>query len=91
MQVTLSSDLEVLINKRLSTGEYASVEEVLRRALEAQDTGESWTHEERQALSAHVEERYQESERGDLIDGDRAISEIQEMKETWRKERKLVR
>lgn len=40
-------DLETLINKRLSSGGYTNVEEVLRRALEAQDAEESWSDEER--------------------------------------------
>lgn len=76
-------DLETLINKRLSTGGYDSVEDVLRAALEAQDE-ESWTEEERVALSAHIEEGYQQAERGELIDGAQARCEIQAMKDDWR-------
>jgi Arc/MetJ-type ribon-helix-helix transcriptional regulator len=55
MQLNLPPDLETLINKRLSSGAYANAEEVLRHALEAQDAEESWTDEERRALSAHIE------------------------------------
>ena len=51
MQLNVPPDLETLIKKRLSSGGYASVEDVLRRALEAQDAEESWTDEERRALS----------------------------------------
>jgi len=36
---------------------------VLRRALEAQDAEESWTDEERRALSAHLEEGFLQAER----------------------------
>ena len=54
MQLNVPPDLEALINKRLSSGGYTSVEDVLRRALEAQDAEESWTDEERRALvSSH--------------------------------------
>jgi hypothetical protein len=35
MQLSVPLDLEMLINKRLSSGAYASVEDVLRGALEA--------------------------------------------------------
>ena len=77
-------DLETLINKRLSTGGYESVEDVLRRALEAQDAEESWTEEERRALSAHVEEGYQQAQRGELTEGAQARREIQSMKDNWR-------
>ena len=84
MQVNVPPDLETLINKRLSSGGYATVEDVLRRALEAQDAEETWTDEERRALSAHVEEGYRQAERGDLIDGPQARRGIQAMKESWR-------
>jgi hypothetical protein len=62
----------------------ANAEEVLRRALEAQDAEESWTDEERRALSAHIEEGYLQAERGELIDGEQARREIQAMKNDWR-------
>lgn len=47
MQLTVPPDLETLINKRLSTGDYSSAEEVLRSALEAQDAELTLTDEER--------------------------------------------
>ena len=84
MQWNVPPDLESLIHKRLSTGGYASVEEVLRRALEAQDAEESRTDEEGRALSSHIEEGYLQAERGELIDSAQARREIQAMKETWR-------
>jgi antitoxin ParD1/3/4 len=84
MQLNVPPDLETLINKRLSSGGYESVEDVLRRALEAQDAEESWTEEERRALSAHIEEGYQQAECGELIEGAQARREIQSMKDDWR-------
>ena len=87
MQLNVPSDLETLINKRLSSGGYSSVEDVLRRALKAQDAEESWTDEERHALSAHIEEGFLQAERGELIPGGQARTEIQAMKEDWRKRR----
>ena len=87
MQVNLPPDLETLVNKRLSSGGYTSVEDVFRRALEAQDAEESWTDEERQALTAHIEEGFLQADRGELIDGAQARREIQAMKDTWHQER----
>jgi putative addiction module CopG family antidote len=84
MQLNVPPDLESLINKRLSSGGYSNVEEVLRRALQAQDAEESWTDEERRALSAHIEEGYLQAERGELVDSAEARREIQAMKEGWR-------
>ena len=91
MQMNLPPDLEKLINKRLSSGAYSDAEDVLRHALEAQDAEESWTDEERRALSAHIEEGYQQTERGQLIDSDQARREIQAMKEKWREGRSPTR
>jgi hypothetical protein len=54
------------------------------RSDEAQDAEESWTDEERRALSAHIEEGYLHAERGELIDGAQARREIQVMKDDWR-------
>jgi Arc/MetJ-type ribon-helix-helix transcriptional regulator len=84
MQLNVPPDLETLIKKRLSSGGYTDAEDVLRRALEAQDAEESWTEEERQGVSAHIEEGYLQAERGELIDGAQARREIQEMKDGWR-------
>ncbi len=87
MQLNIPPDLETLINKRLSSGVYSNAEDVLRRALEAQDAEESWTDEERRALSAHIEEGYQQAERGELIEGAQARQEIRGIKEKWREGR----
>ena len=84
MQLNVPPDLETLIKKRLSSGDFESIEDVLRRALEAQDAEESWTDEERRALAAHIEEGYHQAERGELIEGAEATREIQAMKEDWR-------
>ena len=43
MQLNVPADLEMLIKKRLSSGGYTDAEDVVRRALEAQDAEESLT------------------------------------------------
>ena len=92
MQLTVPPDLEMLINKRLSTGDYTSAEEVLRSALEAQeaelDAEQNLTDDERQALSAHIEEGYLQAERGELIPSAQAKNDIQAMKDDWRRTRR---
>lgn len=88
MHLDVPPDLENLINKRLSSGGYADAEDVVRRALEAQDAEESRPDEELRALSAHIEEGYRQVERGELIDGAQARREIQAMKDDWRSSRR---
>jgi hypothetical protein len=61
---------------------------VLRHALEAQDAEEDWTEEERKAISAHIEEGFLQSERGELIDGGQARLEIEAMKDRFLKDQR---
>jgi Arc/MetJ-type ribon-helix-helix transcriptional regulator len=84
MQLTVPPDLESLINKRLSSGSYASAEDVLRGALEAQDAQESFAVDELRTITEQIEEGYRQAERGELIESDQARREIQAMKEAWR-------
>jgi Arc/MetJ-type ribon-helix-helix transcriptional regulator len=88
MELNLPPDLESLINKRLSTGAYADVEDVIRRALEAQDAQESWTDEERQALSGYIEGGFLQTERGEFISAAEARKQIEAMRERRRVERR---
>jgi len=48
---------------------------------------ESWTDEERRALSAHIEEGYLQAQRGELVEGAQARHDIQAMKQNWHHER----
>jgi Arc/MetJ-type ribon-helix-helix transcriptional regulator len=87
MQLNVPPDLETLINKRLASGGYASAEDVLRSALEAQDAEEDWTEAERSALVSHIKQGYRQAERGELIEGDEAERQIRAMKDRWRENR----
>ncbi len=87
MQLNVPPDLETLINKRLAGGGYASVEDVLRSALEAQDSEEDWTDDERETLKSHVELGYLQAERGELTNGEEAQRQIRAMKDSWRENR----
>jgi putative addiction module CopG family antidote len=55
MQLNIPPDLQPLVDKRLSSGEYASAEEVFRRALEVLEAEESWVEEERRALDEKID------------------------------------
>jgi putative addiction module CopG family antidote len=55
MQLNIPPDLQPLIDKRVWSGEYASAEEVFRRALEALEAEETWTDEERRALDEKID------------------------------------
>jgi len=63
----------------------------LRNALEAQDAEESWSDDERRALSAHIEEGYQQAIRGELIEATEVRRDLETMKEKWRESRSAAR
>jgi Arc/MetJ-type ribon-helix-helix transcriptional regulator len=48
-------DLEALAQRRLATGAFPNVEEVIRRALETLEAGENWTGDERRALDEKID------------------------------------
>jgi putative addiction module CopG family antidote len=84
MQWDVPSDLEMLIQKRVASGVYANADEVLRRALEAQEVDETWTEQEKLDVSAHIEEGFRQAERGELMDATHARKELASMKDHWR-------
>jgi len=55
MQLTLPSDVEALVQKRLDSGDFTNAEDVVRRALEVLDAEESWSETERQALDEKID------------------------------------
>jgi Arc/MetJ-type ribon-helix-helix transcriptional regulator len=81
MQLTIPSDLEALIQKRLASGAFASAEEVLRRALEAQDDEENWTEEERQPLDEKIDRALEQFATGPVYGPDEARRKLAAMRE----------
>jgi Arc/MetJ-type ribon-helix-helix transcriptional regulator len=55
MQLNVPSDLEAILQKRLSTGAFANAEDLIRRALAALDAEENWTDEQRRALDQKID------------------------------------
>ena len=55
MQLYIPPDLQPLIDKRVTSGEYASAEDVVRRALQALEAEETWTQEDRRALDEKID------------------------------------
>src|SRR5262245_29618138 len=58
MQLNVPPDIGHWCESAWLPGAFADAEDVIRRALEAQNAEESWTEEERRALSTHVEEGF---------------------------------
>lgn len=76
MHFDIPPDLEVLIQKRLDSGAFSSVEDVFRRALEAQEDDEIWTVEEREALDRKIERSMQQFAGGEIYGPEEAREKL---------------
>jgi Arc/MetJ-type ribon-helix-helix transcriptional regulator len=82
IQFTVPSDLEALVQKRLASGGFANVEEVFRRALEAQDAEENWTDEEHRALDEKIDRALEQVASGKVYGPEEARKKLAEMRES---------
>jgi Arc/MetJ-type ribon-helix-helix transcriptional regulator len=82
MPLQLPTDLEALVQKRLASGAYASAEEVIRRALEAQEAEDSWTEEERRSPDAKIDRALEQVASGKTYGPEEARQKLGTMRET---------
>jgi len=76
MTIDLKPDQQRVIDLAVQSGVYQNPGEVLDQALEIireQLDLEDWMIEHRDAVAAHIESGFLESERGELMDGDAAV------------------
>jgi len=88
MTVELKPEIEALIQKRLQSGAFSSVEEVIERALEFLSVEEDWLADNRDEIATQIQEGWDEAQRGELIDGESVRAEMQQFKEDWKKQRR---
>jgi Arc/MetJ-type ribon-helix-helix transcriptional regulator len=81
MQLEVPSDLEALVQKRLATGAFANVEEVIRRALETLEAEETWTDEERRALDERIDRALEQVAAGQVFGPDEAHRKLATLRE----------
>jgi Arc/MetJ-type ribon-helix-helix transcriptional regulator len=94
MQLNVPPDLEALIEQRLATGDYENAEDVVRRAVQAQDAQyeeEDWTEEEKAAISARLEEICRQADRDEVFTLEQVRREMEAHKARWRQEHSLKR
>ena len=82
MQPDVPPDLQTLIEKRITSGEYASPEEVFRRALEVLEAEESWTEEERRALDRKIDRALDQVASGKVYGPEQARLKLAGMRES---------
>ncbi len=80
-------EIEALIQQRLHSGAFESVEDVLFDALEMQSEREAWLVENKDALNAKIERGLAQLDRGEGIPGDRLRGRLEADKAARLRER----
>ena len=88
MTIELKPEAEAIVRKRLKSGVFASPEEVIERALEFLAVEEDWLAENRDELTAKVQEGWDAAQRGELIDAVQVRDNLQKKKEEWLEQRR---
>ena len=80
-------EIEALIQQRLHSGAFESVEDVIFDALEMQREREAWIHENKEAISAKIERGLTQLDRGEGIPGGKLRTRLAADKAAWLKDR----
>lgn len=83
MVIDLKPEQQRVIDLAVQSGAYRDPAEVVDQAFaiirEQLDLGD-WMLGQREEVAAHIEERFAQAERGELIDGDAAIETLQQQR-----------
>jgi len=84
MAISLTPEDKKLIQKRLKTGLFKSVEEVIHDALAAQDSEAEWLINNKVAINEKIARGVAQLDRGEGVSGDAAHAHLQRRKADWR-------
>lgn len=80
-------EIEALIQQRLHSGAFESVEDVLFDALEIQSEREVWLQENKEAINAKIERGLAQLDRGEGVPGDQLRTRLADDKAAWLRDR----
>jgi antitoxin ParD1/3/4 len=76
-------EIEALIQQRLHSGAFESVEDVLFDALEIQAEREAWLQENKEAINTKIERGLAQLDRGEGISGEGLRKRLEDDKAAW--------
>jgi len=83
MIIQLKPEDEVLVQRRLQSGAFASAEELIHYALESFDADEAWLQENKADIHDKIEQGIAELDRGEGLSSQDARARLQEQKAAW--------
>ena len=84
MTIEITPKVKALIQKRVASGAFQDIDEVIYRALESQDAEEAWLALNQREVSDRLELAMAEFDRGEGIPGSEVRQRLQELKESRR-------
>lgn len=88
MTIDLKPELEALIQKRLESGVFQNVEDVLLQALESQDAEEAWLELHKREIGEKIDRAIAQIDRGEGMTPEQSRVWLEEKKATWRTEKR---
>ena len=88
MTIELKPELEALIRKRLDSGVFQNVEDVLLNALESQDAEEAWLELHRREIGEKIDKAIAQIDRGEGMTPEQSLAWLEEKKAAWRNEQR---
>jgi len=83
MIIELKPEDELLVQRRLQSGAYASIEDVIHRALESLDEDEIWLTENKTAIHEQIGVGLAQLDGGEGLSAAESRARLQEEKDTW--------
>jgi putative addiction module CopG family antidote len=80
VEIRLKPELEELIKQDVQRGSYQTVAEFVEHAVSLLHEQESWLAENREEITAKIDEGYAAAQRGELIEADAIRSRLTELK-----------
>lgn len=87
MTIQLTPEDEELIKKRLESGAFRSVGEVIHDALAAQDAEAGWLAENHEAINDKIANGIAQLDRGEAVPGEAARARLERRKVGWLSDR----
>lgn len=76
MNISLTPELEELVQKKVESGRYSSASEVIRAGLRLLEQEDEVRETRLAAMRAQVQEGIEQAERGELDDGEEAVARV---------------
>jgi antitoxin ParD1/3/4 len=83
MIIELKPEDELLVQRRLESGAYASIEEVIHRALESLHADEIWLQENKATIHEQIGVGLAQLDRGEGLSPADSRARLQEKKAAW--------